>query len=43
VGPEQPVLPDDPTANDESIWEYLMNDSIKIERILKKIYKAYTQ
>ena len=22
VGPEQPVLPNDPTPNDESIWEY---------------------
>ena len=35
MGPEVPILPDNPTENDKQPWEFKMNDLLKIEHVLK--------
>jgi len=36
VRPEVPIVPDEPTAKNQCIWEYKMNNHLKSECILKK-------
>jgi len=31
IGPEEPIMPKNPTHNDKCIWDYKMNDLLKTE------------
>jgi len=43
VNPEVTVLPDEPTANDQRLWEYKMNNHLKSGRVLKNnLHNLYT-
>ena len=43
VRPEVPIVPDEPTAKNQCIWEYKMNNHLKSECILKNnICNLYT-
>ena len=33
VGPELPIMPKNLTENDKKMWEYKMNDLVKIEHL----------
>ena len=35
IKPEVPVMSDNPTDNDKWIWEYKINDLLKMEQVLK--------
>jgi len=35
VGPEAPDMPEKPTENNKHVWDYKMNDLLKIERMLQ--------
>ena len=33
---EVPIMPEDPTDNDQRVWEYMMGDYLKSEKLLKR-------
>jgi len=34
VGPDVPIMPENPTENDNCVWDNKMNDLLKIELVL---------